>query len=105
MAANTANSMLMSGRNFNGLAAGRGAAPPQRPPKSRRELSQELMTMLVAGPSGGTDPVLWTLLLRERPAQASFVKEKRRQPSGRLGFPGFRAFFSVLFRAPRARRP
>jgi len=43
-----------------------GPAPARRRPG--RELSRDLVALLVSGPCGGTDQVLWTLLLGDRPA-------------------------------------
>ncbi|NIA69108.1 hypothetical protein HBA54_10965 [Pelagibius litoralis] len=44
---------------------------PRKPPVSRRGLPRNLVTMLTSGPPGGTDPVLWTLLLSDRPGQST----------------------------------
>src|SRR3546814_15654941 len=99
MAVNTANSILMSREIFNDHAAAR-----QPRPGSRHGLSRELLTMLVSGPAGATDPVLWTLLLRDRPAQPRAVKAGC-QSCARPGVPGFRAFFRALLRVGFARGP
>src|SRR3546814_13625359 len=97
MAVNTANSILMSREIFNDHAAAR-----QPRPGSRHGLSRELLTMLVSGPAGATDPVLWTLLLRDRPAQPRAVKAGC-QSCGRAGVTGFRAFFRAHLRVGFAR--
>src|SRR3546814_1380255 len=60
--------------------------------------------MLVSGPAGATDTVLWTLLLRDRPAQPRAVKAGC-QSCARPGVPGFRAFFRALLRVAFARGP
>src|SRR3546814_11506486 len=87
MAVNTADSILMSREIFNDHAAAR-----QPRPGSRHGLSRELLTMLVSGPAGATDPVLWTLLLRDRPAQPRAVQAGCHS-CARPGSPAFRAFF------------
>src|SRR3546814_10438040 len=74
MAVNTANSILMSREIFNDHAAAR-----QPRPGSRHGLSLELLTMLVSGPAGATDPVLWTLLLRDRPAHPRAAERSEEQ--------------------------
>src|SRR3546814_17322253 len=99
MAVNTANSILMSREIFNDHAAAR-----QPRPGSRHGLSRELLTMLVSGPAGATDPVLWTLLLRDRPAQPRAVNAGC-QSCARPGVPGFRAFSRALLRVGFARGP
>ena len=68
------------------------------------QLSRDLTALLVSGPAGGTDPVLWTLLLQERPEPVT-AGEKRDQPRARLSFAGLRACLAVALRAAFARGP
>lgn len=41
--------------------------PPRRLGTRETALPRNLTKLLVSGPAGGTDPVLWTLLLRDTP--------------------------------------
>lgn len=45
------------------------AKPRRECPQARvaPEMPRKLMKLLVSGPAGGTDPALWTLLLRDPP--------------------------------------
>ena len=72
-------------------------------PPERTALSRDLTALLVSGPAGATDPVLWTLLLSREPAAAA--KRQRRQPRERPPLPAFRAVFAGLLRAAFARGP
>jgi len=85
--------MPMVGENFKG----------GRPSPGRATLSREVTTLLVSGPAGGTDPVLWTLLLSRQPAEVA--EEPRRQPRERPRFAGLRGCFAVALRAAFARGP
>lgn len=71
---------------------------------ARSKLSRDLTALLVSGPVGGTDPVLWTLLLQGRPGPVA-AKEKRDQPRARSPFAALRACFAVALRAAFARGP
>lgn len=74
-----------------------------RPPPERAKLSRDLTALLVSGPAGATDPVLWTLLLSRQCAAGA--KKQRRQPRERLCLPAFRGVFAGLLRAAFARGP
>lgn len=85
--------MPMDGENFKDC----------HPPPASLPLSRELMALLVSGPAGATDPVLWTLLLRGREPGAT--AERPRQRRARPGLAGLRACFAVALRAALARGP
>jgi hypothetical protein len=91
--------MLMDGEKFKHAVTGSQQSSPRR-----ARLPRDLTTMLISGPAGATDPVLWTLLLRER-SQQSVAERKRDQPRARPERTGLRAFFAVALRAAFARGP
>jgi hypothetical protein len=52
---------------FNRNRKAAQARPQQPQATATAEVSRKLMKLLVSGPAGGTDPALWTLLLRDPP--------------------------------------
>ena len=85
--------MPMVGEKFN----------DRRPLPERRDLSRELTALLVSGPAGAMDPVLWTLLLSGRSRAAA--QQQRRQPRRLPGLAALRGFWAVAVRFAFARGP
>jgi len=64
---------------FKAIRRGAATVPRQPvPPPARAGLSRDLMRMLVSGPVGVSDPVLWTLLLRDHADRRSRENEKQK---------------------------
>lgn len=73
-----------------------------------RGLSRRLQALPVSGPAGGTDPVLWTLLLRDRPARTAGGQDTGQETRQERPLPVslvLRAFFAVAARARCVRGP
>ena len=75
----------------------------RRPVPERSELSRELTALLVSGPAGATDPVLWTLLLSGRSRAAA--QQQRHQPRERPALGDLRACIAAAVRSAFARGP
>ena len=75
---NHADSKLMLGDFFNRISAGMRPTSRSCRPPLRRGLSRDLVTLLVSGPVGGTEQVLWTLLLRDQPEHRSPERSRHR---------------------------
>jgi hypothetical protein len=64
---------------FKVIRLGAATVPRQPvPPTARAGLTRDLMRMLVSGPVGVSDPVLWTLLLRDHADRRSGENEKQK---------------------------
>ena len=68
----------MIGKILKSIAGMIGPVREMRRPPSNEGLPRDLTGMLVAGPLGGTEPVLWTLLLHNDPAQDAPARQKDR---------------------------
>ncbi|WP_299617230.1 hypothetical protein [Pelagibius sp.] len=55
-----------------------GPVREMRRPPSKDGLPRDLTGMLIGGPLGGSDPVLWTLLLHNDPAQDTPTRQSDR---------------------------
>jgi hypothetical protein len=85
--------MHMVGENFNEKAL-----------RLRQARRRRLLNLLVSGPVGGTDPVLWTLLRQDGTAPDT-AGASQRQPRPFPGFVTLRAFWAVAVRIAFARGP
>ena len=67
----------MIGDIFKAIRPGATPVPRQPvPPTAGAGLPRDLMRMLVSGPVGVSDPVLWTLLLRDHADRRENEKRK-----------------------------
>lgn len=85
--------MRMVGENFNEKAL-----------KFRQERRRQILNLLVSGPVGGTDPVLWTLLQQDGTAPNT-AGTSQPQPRPFPRFVALRAFWAVAVRIAFARGP
>lgn len=85
--------MRMVGEKFNEKAL-----------RLRQGRRRRLLNLLVSGPVGGTDPVLWTLLQQDGTAPDT-PGTSQPQPRPFPGFAALRAFWAVAVRISFARGP
>ena len=68
----------MIGKILKSFVDAIGPVREMRRPPSKDGLPRDLTGMLIGGPLGGSDPVLWTLLLHNDPAQDAPARQSDR---------------------------